>query len=135
MGEASSRQMISKMGGPEGERDSFGKRWHGLTYRCSSGVGEWLTPRQVAQAHGCLAACSGNVNRIGLKGARNEDWFHDSILKQMLRVVEGASAECDVAIAREIGRSCGTLCARCKGSCCLLVGKKRQAWEDDIGQW
>ena len=66
------------------ENDTFGKRWARLNVQCRLGAGRWLTWRQVAQAHGCLVACSGNVNRIGLRGARNEGWFYDSILKRGL---------------------------------------------------
>jgi hypothetical protein len=58
----------------------------------------------------------GTRNRIGLRGAHEKSGIHDSAVKRVNSVVEGASAERDVADAREIGRLSGSVC-ECKLSC------------------
>jgi hypothetical protein len=70
---AETAQKLTKSG-PKGEAQ-FWKTPAWLNVLYSLGAGWWLASRQVAQAHGRLVASSGNANRIGWKGARNESGF------------------------------------------------------------
>src|SRR6266852_2418119 len=65
---------IQTRSGPS-EKRSFWQTPAGLNVLYSLEAGLWLASRQVARAHGRLVAYSGNENRIGLKGARNESEF------------------------------------------------------------
>jgi hypothetical protein len=65
---------IQTRSGPS-EKRGFWQTPAGLNVLYSLEAGQWLASRQVARAHGRLVAYSGNENRIGIKGARNESEF------------------------------------------------------------
>ena len=65
---------IQTRSGPS-EKRGFWQTPAGLNVLYSLEAGQWLASRQVARAHGRLVAYSGNENRIGRRGARNESEF------------------------------------------------------------